>query len=630
LTSDLADHAVTEIKIANYAVTTGKIDTASVTAEKIADGAITADKVASGAIIGTKIAQAGATSGQALKWNGSAWAPADDAVGPTGLTLPLSASVSTSGSAISITNSNQSDYANAIYGYASSGTNLTYGVKGTSASVNGTGVFGEASAVSGLNTGVYGYSASTSGRGLLGLANAATGSTTGVLGRSISTEGQGIWGKAEATSGVNYGVVGSSASSSGYGIYGIASSSTGFNYGIYGSSSSSSGVGISGVAENSSGTTYGVRGEVESASGFSGYFTGGKFFVGGSVGIGTESPGTKLEVAGQVKITGGNPGDGKVLTSDASGTGSWKSPLNGITLPYFGSTSVDTAAFKAINKSTGGTTATGISGSATGTGGIGVYGSATATTGLGKGIFGEVASSDAYSGFFNGGRFYISGNVGIGTQSPTYKLDVVGNRIRLSNPSGSYVALRTDETTGFVNLYYSCANLIIQGSAPGENILMLPTSSSKVGIRTWTPVYDLDVTGDIRATGSVYYGGSSGSSTATPYTKPDHVFEKKYKVLQTNEVEQFVSRENHLPWVTSAKQEKEEHGEATDMTRMAFQTLESVENLQLQIIEQQKLIKALADQNEKLSKENAQIKAQDELINARLIKLERLISIPEK
>ena len=44
----------------------------------------------------------------------------------------------------------------------------------------------------------------------------------------------------------------------------------------------------------------------------------------GNVGIGTTSPGAKLEVNGQVKITGGTPGAGKVLTSDAAGLATWE------------------------------------------------------------------------------------------------------------------------------------------------------------------------------------------------------------------------------------------------------------------------------------------------------------------
>jgi hypothetical protein len=45
----------------------------------------------------------------------------------------------------------------------------------------------------------------------------------------------------------------------------------------------------------------------------------------GNVGIGETNPGAKLEVAGQVKITGGTPGTGKVLTSDANGLATWAS-----------------------------------------------------------------------------------------------------------------------------------------------------------------------------------------------------------------------------------------------------------------------------------------------------------------
>lgn len=53
------------------------------------------------------------------------------------------------------------------------------------------------------------------------------------------------------------------------------------------------------------------------------------YYNDGNVGIGTSTPGAKLEVVGQLKITGGTPGDNKVLTSDASGVASWQTPAGG-------------------------------------------------------------------------------------------------------------------------------------------------------------------------------------------------------------------------------------------------------------------------------------------------------------
>ncbi len=48
----------------------------------------------------------------------------------------------------------------------------------------------------------------------------------------------------------------------------------------------------------------------------------------GFLGIGTTDPTAKLEVAGQVKITGGTPGAGKVLMSDATGLATWSTPAS--------------------------------------------------------------------------------------------------------------------------------------------------------------------------------------------------------------------------------------------------------------------------------------------------------------
>jgi len=50
----------------------------------------------------------------------------------------------------------------------------------------------------------------------------------------------------------------------------------------------------------------------------------GLIVANGNVGIGTTNPGTRLNVNGNIKIVDGNQADGKVLTSDGDGLGTWQ------------------------------------------------------------------------------------------------------------------------------------------------------------------------------------------------------------------------------------------------------------------------------------------------------------------
>ena len=124
---------------------------------------------------------------------------------------------------------------------------------------------------------------------------------------------------------------------------------------------------------------------------------------GTNVGVGTATPGARLEVAGQIKVTGGTPGLGKVLTSDATGLATWLA-----------------------NSSA---TATGITGgvenyiSKFGTGGTGLY----------------------PSQFFDDGT-----NIGIGTAVPGAKLDIAGT-IRITGGGIGSGRVLTSDATGLAS-----------------------------------------------------------------------------------------------------------------------------------------------------------------------------------
>ena len=99
------------------------------------------------------------------------------------------------------------------------------------------------------------------------------------------------------------------------------STGTAVAIGAYATGNSGSKRGLD-VGAMGSGTNIGLF--VDASGGATNYAA---IFNSGDVGIGTTTPGAKLEVAGQVKITGGSPAIGAVLTSsDAAGLAVWQLP----------------------------------------------------------------------------------------------------------------------------------------------------------------------------------------------------------------------------------------------------------------------------------------------------------------
>ncbi len=351
-TLDGAGTSASPLKLADNAVTSAKIADGAVTGSKIESGAISSDKIESGAVTGTKIAQSGASSGQVLKWDGSQWSPGADESGEGGFSLPYEGSISTEGYTLKLSNTYSSNFGfgiysetattegHAIYGRAT-GAGFTAGVLGQSISTSGYGVWGMGS------TGVYGESSSSYGSGVEGINKSSTGITYGVYGSSRSSDGYGVYGIGKAAgiygqSDAAFGVYGESTST-GLGGVGVRGKATGSlsagvegisdvgdgvygsgQRGVYGRTNSTSGTGIFGYAFSSTGETIGVRGNVASSNGFSGHFSGGKFYVDGKVGLGTASPVTSLHVRHGVLATNApEPVEGIRIHNSGANNNSW-------------------------------------------------------------------------------------------------------------------------------------------------------------------------------------------------------------------------------------------------------------------------------------------------------------------
>ena len=207
---------------------------------------------------------------------------------------------------------------------------------------------------------------------------------------------------------------------------------------------------------------------------------------GGMVGIGTTAPGAALEVAGQVKITGGGAGAGKVLTSDADGMAAWQAP--GAGADNLGNHTATT------NLQMGGF-------QITGTGAL-TMSSATLTNTEGAGL---IVSSSAY--------LAVSGGfVGIGITAPAAKLAVAGSVLfsGATNPApvdGEFVY----DTTTHAYKYYDSGILDWKSLAGGaisvtggywtQNGTLLSYNTGFVGIGTTNPGAALEVAGQIKITG---------------------------------------------------------------------------------------------------------------------------------
>lgn len=288
----------------------------------------------------------------------------------------------------------------------------------------------------------------------------------------------------------------------------------------------------------------------------------------GNVGIGNNSP----DKAGLVvnKIVGNVPA---IFGDNTSGVGievSWPGvALNGyynagrkpLVNGYVGGISMDpaTGLFRIYNSSTTGTAGT------------------------------NIATTD---------RLFIDnqGDVGIGISSPTATLHVARG---VSNNDGTAVFAGS---THFSHFNYSTAeNTYIRGGKNGSKVFINDVSglgSVQVGAANTPAGFKMSIDGKLICT--------EIEVLVTPW--PDYVFKPSYKLKPLQEVEQFIKNHGHLPNIPKAE---EIENESLPLGNMSKLQMEKIEELTLYLIEINKRLKKVENENEQLKNEINKLKSQN-------------------
>ena len=131
--------------------------------------------------------------------------------------------------------------------------------------------------------------------------------------------------------------------------------------------------------------------------------------------------------------------------------------------------------------------------------------------------FGSLSSNThTFTGSLNvtGALYVTTGNVGIGTTSPSQKLEVVGGEIKAgrvdTNQEGGQVSFgraSDNNTTWYIDAYGSSTSPQLRFVDVDNSSVRMVLTGSNVGIGTTSPSYTLDVTGTGRFTSTLTTNG---------------------------------------------------------------------------------------------------------------------------
>ncbi len=186
-------------------------------------------------------------------------------------------------------------------------------------------------------------------------------------------------------------------------------------------------------------------------------------------------------------------------------------------------------------------------------------------------------------------RIDANGNVGIGTTTPSAKLNIYNSgsttNVVIGNSqtgSGGFTSLILG-TSADTNGYLFIDGVKSSGSLYGD--VILNRWGGNVGIGTTAPDAKLAVKGTVHA---------QEVKVDLSVPGPDYVFDSDYKLLSLEEIKTYIDKNKHLPEVPSAK-EMEANG--VNLGEMNMLLLKKIEELTLHIIDLEKRIKTVESKN---------------------------------